>query len=177
MLRWASSTPLSGIAAGAARIAPGTSPDANSGIVTIIEPDVPKALQTVRVAVKTDSNDFAYVPKAFWVDTPRNLFRAVLAETVSARNGMLVLDSGQFTVASGRRLTGDLVDFGIDARTKQAVVTFDAVLVDKGSVVTKRRFTATAPVANIGPKGVARPIQDAANAVAVQVADWLKSGG
>ncbi|HEX7856512.1 MAG TPA: ABC-type transport auxiliary lipoprotein family protein [Sphingobium sp.] len=161
----------------AARIAPGTSPDANNGVVTIIEPDVPKALQTVRVAVKTDSNDFAYVPKAFWVDTPRNLFRAVLAETVSARNGTLVLDSGQFTVAPGRRLTGDLVDFGIDARTKQAVVTFDAVLVDKGSVVTKRRFTATAPVGNIGPKGVARPIQDAANAVAVQVADWLKTGG
>ncbi|MET0365750.1 MAG: ABC-type transport auxiliary lipoprotein family protein [Sphingobium sp.] len=161
----------------AAQVAPGASPQASAGVVTIIEPDVPKALQTVRVAVKTGENSFAYVPKAYWVDTPRNLFRSVLAETVAARNGVLVLDSGQFSVAPGRRVTGDLVEFGIDAQARQAVVTFDAALMDKGGVVTKRRFTATAPVGTIDSAGVAAPIQNAANGVAVQVADWLKSGG
>lgn len=159
----------------AAKVAPGTVPDA-AAVITIIEPDVPKALSTVRVAVRTDANSFAYVPKAYWVDTPRNLFRAVLAETVAARTGALVLDSGQFSVAPGRRLMGDLVEFGIDAKARQAVVTYDAALVEKAGVVTKRRFTATAPVDEIDSEGVAAPIQAATNAVAVQVADWLKSG-
>lgn len=152
-------------------------PTEADGVVTIIEPDVPKSLQTVRVAVRTDANDFAYVRKAFWVESPRNLFRAVLAETVAARNGVLVLDSGQFAVTPGRRLTGDLLEFGVDSRSKQAVVTFDAVLFDKVGAITKRRFTATAPVRTIDDKGVAGPIQTAANAVAVQVADWLKVTG
>lgn len=158
---------------------PGTDvqPTEANGVVTIIEPDVPKSLQTVRVAVRTDANDFAYVPKAFWVDTPRNQFKSVLSETVAARNGVLVLDSGQFSVTPGRRLTGDLMEFGIDARSRQAVVTFEAVLFDQHGAITKRRFTATAPVSNIDSTGVAAPIQNAANAVAVQVADWLKTGG
>lgn len=159
-----------------ARIAPGAQPNAADTTITILEPDVPKSLQTVRVAVRTDANSFAYVPKAFWVDTPRNLFRAVLAETVAARNGVLVLDSGQFSTTPGRRLTGDLVEFGIDAKARTAIVTFDAALIEKGGVVTKRRFTATAPVSDIDAQDVAAPIQAAANAVAVQVADWLKTG-
>ncbi|MFT3964717.1 MAG: ABC-type transport auxiliary lipoprotein family protein [Sphingobium sp.] len=159
-----------------AQVAPGSSPQAGAPVVTIIEPDVPKSLATVRVAVRTDANAYAYVPKAYWVDTPRNLFRAVLAETVAARNGVLVLDSGQFSVAPGRRLTGDLIEFGIDAQARSAIVTFDAALVEKGGVVTKRRFTATAPVRTIDASDVAGPIQNAANDVAVQVADWLKTG-
>jgi len=161
----------------AAKVAPGTVAEASQGVVTIIEPDVPKALMTVRVAVHTGDNSFAYIPKAYWVDTPRNLFRAVLAETVAARNGVLVLDSGQFSMAAGKRVTGDLVEFGVDARSRQAIVTFDAAVMDKSSVTTKRRFTASAPVGAITAEGAAPAIQDAANQVAVQVADWLKTGG
>jgi len=161
----------------AAKIAPGTVAQAGQGVVTIIEPDVPKSLMTVRVAVHTGDNSFAYIPKAYWVDTPRNLFRAVLAETVAARNGVLVLDSGQFSAEPGRRLTGDLVEFGVDARSHQAVVTFDAAMMDKASVTAKRRFTASAPVGAITAEGAAPAIQDAVNQVAVQVADWLKTGG
>ena len=161
----------------AAKVAPGTVAEASQGVVTIIEPDVPKALMTVRVAVHTGDNSFAYIPKAYWVDTPRNLFRAVLAETVAARNGVLVLDSGQFSMAAGKRVTGDLIEFGVDARSRQAIVTFDAAVMDKSSVTTKRRFTASAPVGAITAEGAAPAIQDAANQVAVQVADWLKTGG
>jgi len=161
----------------AAKVAPGTVAEASQGVVTIIEPDVPKALMTVRVAVHTGDNSFAYIPKAYWVDTPRNLFRAVLAETVAARNGVLVLDSGQFSMAAGKRVTGDLIEFGVDARSRQAIVTFDAAVMDKASVTTKRRFTASAPVGAITAEGAAPAIQDAANRVAVQVADWLKTGG
>lgn len=163
--------------ASSAKVAPGAVSDVNNGVVTIIEPDVAKALSTVRVAVRSGDNSFAYVPKAYWVDTPRNLFRAVLAETVASRNGVLVLDSGQFSAAPGKRLTGDLVDFGIDASARQAVVTYDAALIGQGGVLSKRRFTATAPIRDIDAKGVAPAISAATNAVAVQVADWLKAGG
>lgn len=160
----------------AARVAPGTLAQGSAGVVTIIEPDVPKALTTTRVAVRASDDSYAYVPKAFWVDTPRNLFRAVLAETVAARNGVLVLDSGQFSASPGKRLTGDLVEFGIDARARQAIVTFDAALMGSEGVMAKRRFTATAPVRTIDEDNVAPAIGVAANAVAVQVADWLKTG-
>lgn len=159
------------------RVAPGTVAQGSSGVVTIIEPDVPKALATVRVAVQTGVNSFAYVPKAYWVDTPRNLFRAVLAETVAARNSVLVLDSGQFAANPGKRLTGDLVEFGIDAQARQAVVTYDAALIGAGGVISKRRFTATSPVSAIDSTTVAPAISAASNAVAVQVADWLKTLG
>lgn len=159
-----------------AQVAPGTVAEGSAGTVTILEPDVPKALGTVRVAVRTDGNSYAYVPKAVWVDTPRNLFRALLAETVAARNGTLVLDPGQFSADPGRRLMGDLMEFGIDAAAMQAVVTFDASLMGKAGTVTKRRFTASVPVSRIDDTSVAPAIGKAANAVAEQVADWLKAG-
>lgn len=157
-----------------ARIAPGTLSRGGTGTVTIIEPDVPKVLNTVRVAVRSGDTSFAYVPKAVWADTPRNLFRALLAETVAARNGVLVLDPGQFSADPGRRLSGDLVEFGIDATTKKAVVTFDASLTGKDGLITKRRFSASAPVSDIDADSVAPAIGSAANIVAAQVADWLK---
>lgn len=157
-------------------VAPGTVTRGSAGTVTIIEPDVPKSLDTVRVAVRTDSNDFAYVKDAVWADTPKNLFRAVLAETVAARTGMLVLDAGQFSADPGRRVMGELVAFGMDAASGQAVVTFDASVIGKGGSVTKRRFSATAPAGRIDARTVAPAIQNAANQVAVEVADWLATG-
>lgn len=158
------------------RIQPGTVIAANAGSLTVLEPDVAKAIDNLRVAVLTRNGSYAYVPKASWVDTPQNLFRAVLAETVSARNGTLVLDPGQYAAGSQRRLSGELVAFGIDAAAMQAVVTFDAALVSNGrDVLVKRRFTATAPVSEIAPRAAAPAIQAAANDVAVQVADWLKT--
>ena len=159
-----------------ARVAPGTVAEGSNGTVTIIEPDVPKALNTVRVAVRTSGNNYAYVPDAMWVDTPRNLFRALLAETVAAKGGMLVLDPGQFSADPGRRLMGELIAFGIDAEGKQAVVTFDAALMGKSGRITKRRFSASVPVRNIDQDSVAPAIGKAANMVANEVADWLKAG-
>lgn len=159
-----------------ARVSPGTVAEGSNGTVTIIEPDVPKALNTLRVAVRTGGNNFAYVPNATWVDTPRNLFRALLAETIAAKSGMLVLDPGQFSADPGRRLMGDLIEFGIDAEGKRAVVTFDAALMGKAGRITKRRFSANVPVDNIDEKSVAPAIGKAANMVADEVVEWLKAG-
>jgi cholesterol transport system auxiliary component len=158
-----------------ARVAPGTVAQGTAGTVTIIEPDVPKTLNTVRVAVRADDDSIAYVPKAVWADFPRQLFRALLAETVAARNGVLVLDPGQYSADPGRRVMGDLIEFGIDARTHQAVVTFDAGVLERDGTIIKRRFSATAPVSRIDQESVAGPIGNAANQVAADVADWLKA--
>lgn len=162
--------------ASTSRIEPGAVLRASGGALTVLEPDVAKAIDNLRVAVLTREDTYAYVPDASWVDTPQNLFRAVLAETVAARNGTLVLDPGQYAAGSQRRLTGELIAFGIDAGAMQGVVTFDAALVGNGrDVLVKRRFTATAPLSKIEPGTVAPAIQAAANDVAVQVADWLKT--
>src|SRR3546814_12312914 len=68
------------------------------------------------------------------------------------------------------------LDFGIDARSSQAVVTYDAILLgDNGATMTKRRFSATRPVSPIEPARVGRALNDAANDVAAQVAVWVGS--
>lgn len=162
--------------ASTATMAPGAQAQSSSGAVTILDPDVPRALTTLRVLVRASDNSVAYVKKAVWVDSPRNLFRSLLAETVAARTGMLVYDPGQYVADPGRRLMGDLIAFNVDARTQVAVVTFDASLVSRDGTIVKRRFSATAPITQIDATHVAPAIQAAANEVAVQVADWLKAG-
>jgi len=75
---------------------------------------------------------------------------------------------------AGARLSGELRAFGVEAGSHQAVVTYDAALTRKDSnVVEKRRFEARVPVSAIepGPAGVA--INQAANQVAAEVADWV----
>lgn len=162
--------------ASTATVAPGTVLDSGRGIYTLIEPEVPKSIDTVRVAVRAGDNSYAYVKDAIWVDTPKNMFRGMLAETIAARTGALVLDQGQYSADPGRRLMGELVAFGLDARSRQAVVTYDAVLLGRGGVVTKRRFSASVPVVAIDAGHAASAISAAANAVAADVADWLKGG-
>ena len=102
--------------------APGTS-------ITVMDPDTPKKLDTVRVPVQVDAVSVAYIKDAQWVDSPRHLFQKMLSETIAASGTAIVLDSGQYSSDPGKRLLGELIDFGVDARTNTAVVTYDATLV------------------------------------------------
>src|SRR5918997_1722446 len=95
--------------------------------VTVVRPTVPQALATTRVPVTTGQS-VTYVDEAFWVDTPDNLFRRLLSETIAARTGRVVLDPLQFSFNPGNRLTGQLQNFGVDSTTMSAVVTYDAAL-------------------------------------------------
>lgn len=158
-------------------IQPGATAREGAGTMTVLDLGQARAIATVRVAVKTSAGSYAYVKKGIWVDQPRNLFREMLAETIAARNNVLVLDPGQSTGAPGIRLSGDLMEFGIDEAKQQAVVVFDAVLADKDGNLAKRRFTGMAPVSRIEAGNVVGPIGAAANDVAAQIADWVKSGG
>ena len=140
--------------------------------ITVVRPTVPQSIDTTRVPVMT-GQQVTYVKDAFWVDTPNDLFRRLLSETIASRTGRVVLDPLQTTFNPGNRLTGQLQNFGIDSTTRQAVVTYDAALARGAESVTTRRFEARVPVAAIDRANVAPALNAAANQVAVQVADWL----
>jgi cholesterol transport system auxiliary component len=157
------------------KVAAGTTVSAAPGkSLMVADPETPKTLDTVRVPVQVTPTSVAYVKDAQWVDTPRHLFRKLLAETIAAGGNTVVLDPGQYSVNPGPRLLGDLVEFGIDARSRSAVVTFDATLTSpEGGVITRRRFSASVPVREIKAGSVGAPINQAANTVAAEIAAWV----
>ena len=156
-------------------MAAGQSRSAGAGeAVTITVPTVPAALATTRLPVQSDDTNLAYLDKAQWADAPAKLFQQLLSETVAAKTGRVVLDARQFSFDPGLRVTGEISRFGLDARTMEAVVTYDAAKADAGkSRVEERRFEARVPVSAIepGPAGIA--LNEAANKVADDVAAWI----
>jgi cholesterol transport system auxiliary component len=148
----------------------GTSSAENA--ITVVRPSVPRALATTRVPVLTGQT-VSYLDKAFWVDTPDKLFQHLVSETIAARTGRVVLDPLQFSFNPGNRLTGQLQNFGLDADKMEAVVTYDGALARGSNAVMTRRFEARVPVASSDRASVAPALNQAANQVAVQVADWI----
>lgn len=141
--------------------------------VTVVRPTVPQALDTTRIPVSTGPTSVEYLAKAFWVDTPNELFRRLLSETIAARTGRVVLDPLQFSFNPGNRLTGQLQNFGLDAPAMEVVVTYDAALARGPDQVATRRFEARIPVAAADRNTVAPALNQAANRVAAEVADWI----
>jgi cholesterol transport system auxiliary component len=141
--------------------------------ITVAEPTVPVALQTTRVPVYVAPQTIQYLKNAFWSDDPSELFRAVVAETIAARTGRVVLDPGQFTHEPGTRVTGQLLMFGLDADRMEVVALYDAVLERGRNSVTTNRFEARVPVTAAQPALVAPALNQAANQIAVQVAAWV----
>lgn len=140
--------------------------------ITVVRPTVPQALNTTRVPVMTGQN-VTYLKDAFWVDTPDQLFRRLLSETIAAQTGRVVLDPLQFSFNPGNRLTGQIQNFGLDSTRMEAVVTFDAAVARGAETVTTRRFEARVPVAAADRANVAPALNAAANRVAAEVAAWV----
>lgn len=159
----------------AATIAPGTAQTASAGeAITVAVPSVPQALATPRVPVHASDTSIAYVKDAQWVEQPNQLFQRLLSETIAARSGRPVLSPRQFSFDPGTRLAGQLLMFGIDAATNEAVVTYDAAVSRSGgSSVETRRFEARAPVTEIEREAVGVALNAAANQVAADVAGWI----
>ncbi len=160
----------------AQKVPTGAARNAGAGRSLIVsDPEAPKMLDTVRVPVQVTPTSVAYVTKTQWTDTPRHLFRRLLAETISASTDRVVLDSGQFVGDGGQRLSGELVAFGIDAASHNAVVTYDAVLTTpNGVALARQRFSGSAPVSGKIEAGtIGGPLNSAANKVAADVAAWL----
>jgi cholesterol transport system auxiliary component len=86
----------------------------------------------------------------------------------------VVLSSVQAVDSPNGELAGELRQFGIDAATREAVVTFDASLRRDGTqTLEKRRFEARAPIAAIDAVSAGPALNTAANQVAAEVADWV----
>lgn len=147
---------------------------AGARTITIQTPVVPQALATNRVPVQTGATDIAYVKDAMWVEPPSRLFARLLSDTIGARSGRVVMSGAQSLADPGARLAGELRMFGVDAASSSAVVTYDAALVrDEGGALEKRRFEARVPVSAITAAPVGTALNEAANKVAGEVADWV----
>ncbi|WP_066781962.1 ABC-type transport auxiliary lipoprotein family protein [Sphingomonas sp. CCH5-D11] len=147
---------------------------AGARTVSIQVPAVPQALANNRIPVQASATDIAYVKDAQWVEPPARQFARLLSDTVTARTGRVVLSGAQSLADPGARLAGELRMFGVDAATSAAVVTYDAALVrDEGGALEKRRFEARVPVSAIEPAPVGAALNQAANQVASEVADWI----
>ena len=150
---------------------------ANSGQarnITIRVPTTPQEIAVTRVPVRATDTSIAYVKDAQWIEPPARLFARLLSDTVQARTGYVVLSNRQSNVDPGAQLTGELRSFGLDAASNSAVVTYDASLLRKGATAfDKRRFEARVPVSAIDAANAAAGLNQAANQVAAEVADWV----
>lgn len=143
--------------------------------LSIDPPKVPGAIQTLRLPVTISDNEVQYLKAANWVEQPSRLFQRLLADTVGSRGNVLVLSNGQSNVAAARRLTGELLEFGLDVRGEPQVrVRFNALLTGRdGQPVAARRFESARPVASQAPSDVGVALNEAANEVSSEVAGWV----
>lgn len=140
--------------------------------IVVDVPSVERTLDQVRVPVQVSDSAIAYVKDAVWADKPARLFRTVLAETLAAGSGRLVLDQVETGAERSTMLSGQLHRFGYDEDARAAIVRFDAVVRKPGSPLRKQRFEASVPVATVDAVTVGAALNQAANTVAAQVAAW-----
>jgi cholesterol transport system auxiliary component len=146
--------------------------------IIVYPPTASQMLSADRVAVRTGDTSIAYLKDARWSEAPSRLFADLLSDTIAARTDRVVIDRRQYALAPGARLSGKLEAFELLGGRGEVVVVYDAVLVTgEGKPPASRRFEARAKAASEKPGPVGRALNEAANQVAVAVADWVKAGG
>ncbi|QJU57255.1 ABC transporter [Sphingomonas sp. AP4-R1] len=156
------------VAAGAAH----TSDDAHAVAVSV--PVAVPTLSTQRVMVQAGPNSIAYLKDGLWAAAPAVLMRNLLAETIEAKTGRFVPDARFVGLQPDTRLTGTLAAFGLDGPGKAVIVTYDGTITRSGSPsIETRRFSARVPVSSEQPQAVGMALDQAANQVAGDVADWI----
>lgn len=137
-------------------------------------PGVPGKLRTMRVPVTTADGQIQYLARANWIEQPNRLFQRVLADTFESVTGRPAIDESNVDVNPALRVSGTLLEFGLDVRGgREAIVRYDAVATKAGGgLAGSRRFEARLPVsAETGP-AVAAALDEAANLIAREVAAW-----
>ena len=160
-------TPAASLPAQTSRTAPA------GQALTVAVPTVPQELNTLRIPVRTGATEVAYLKEAQWVELPNALFARLVSETIAVTTGRVVLDPRQSALDPGLRLTGGLKAFGLDASAMEVVLVYDAALVRMAGQVETRRFEARIPVSRDDAAGVAPALNQAANQVASEVAQWV----
>ncbi|WP_159978542.1 MULTISPECIES: ABC-type transport auxiliary lipoprotein family protein [unclassified Novosphingobium] len=146
-----------------------------SEAIVVLDPEADRGLDVLRVPVTVDASSVAYLKDALWIEKPTRQFRSVLAETLRARTGKLVVEGGDFEVTGRTLIGGRLLQMGYDAQRSAVVVRFDAVRTDRGGTpLQTRRFEAVVNGVEAKAKPVGAALNQAANDVARQVADWVK---
>lgn len=141
--------------------------------IVVLDPQADRRIDVARIPVQEDDSKLSYLKDVAWVERPVRQFRHLLAETVRAKTGRLVLEEVDEQAGAKLRLGGRLSDMGYDARSRSVVVRFDAMREDAQGNVVSRRFEATVPGVEPKPEQVAPALNKAANDVAQQVADWI----
>ena len=151
----------------------GTARTATAGqAITVAWPIVSQELMTPRVPVHSGANQVAYLKDATWVERPARQFRRLLAETIRARGGRLVVEGDDAEIAGKTKLGGRLLDLGYDARSQSVIVRYDALHEGADGAVRTKRFEATVPGISADAKSVGPALNRAANEIAAQVAEW-----
>ncbi|WP_285016978.1 ABC-type transport auxiliary lipoprotein family protein [Novosphingobium sp. fls2-241-R2A-195] len=146
-----------------------------SDAIVVLDPESDRGLDVLRVPVTVDSSSVAYLKDALWVEKPTRQFRSLLAETLRARTGQLVVEGGDFEVTGKTLIGGRLLQMGYDAQRSAVVVRFDAVRSERGiGPLQTKRFEAVVNGVEAKAKPVGAALNQAANDVARQVADWVK---
>ncbi len=141
--------------------------------VVVFEPETDRRLAVQRVAVQIDATNVAYLQNAMWVERPARLFQGLLAEAIRSKSGKLVLLADDNPGTGAVRLSGRLLEMGYDARSLSVVVRFDAMRTDGSGTVATKRFESVVSGVAAEAVQVAPALNQAANEVAGQVADWL----
>jgi cholesterol transport system auxiliary component len=142
-----------------------------SEAIVVLEPAADARLGVLRVPVQVNDSSVAYLKGAQWVERPSRQFQHLLADSLRARSKGLVIEFDQNVAAL--KISGRLLAMGYDARSRSAVVRFDAVKFLPGGKAETRRFENVVP--GVAPDGedVGRALNRAANAVATEVCDWV----
>lgn len=158
----AATAPAGSLASGTAKTA-----------IALSEFAAPLKLDVTRVPVQVTDSEIAYVRDAVWNEKPARLFSRLIAETIRARGGRLVVDGDDPGAQAQTRISGTLREFGYDARTGEIVVILDAVKLGAGSSVATKRFEARVAGVEVKAAPVGAALNEAANRVAAEVADWV----
>ena len=141
--------------------------------ITIDVPVVPKELASTRVPALVGPTAVAFIKDLLWVDAPGKLFQDLLQETTLRTTSRVVLDPNQASLDPGLKLTGTLTRFGYDTAEGKVIVRYDGALASPGGTrVETRRFEAKVP-ADGTARTVGPALNQAANQVAGEVAQWI----
>lgn len=139
--------------------------------LSVLEPGADASVAVLRVPVRMAGGNVAYLKKIAWVERPARQFQHLLAETLRSRGSRLVVEGD--TATKGMKVGGRLLAMGYDEASASAVVRFDAMKAWPDGRVETRRFEHSVPGVKAEGEDVGPALNQAANAVAKDVADWV----
>lgn len=149
----------------------GASGDLANALV-VLEPSADASIAVLRVPVRMAGGTVAYLKKVAWVERPSRQFQHLLTETLRGKgDGRLVVEGDVAT--KGLKISGRLMNMGYDEATRSAIVRFDAIKEWSGGKMETRRFEHTVSGVKADGRAIGPALNEAANAVAKDVGDWV----